>query len=179
MMIISRPHLARWYLPLMETAWSILTFAQCRVQSAQQIYGLRFLLGFLETPASNGSMYILTSWYRPEEVFKRAGVWYVSSNLGSMFGGYLQAAAVSRYRPCPIPHQLTSISTVTSTASAACPAGDGSLSSMASSACQSPSPASFSSRVCLTRPGSGGSKSESRNLPRSECVRRECARARK
>ena len=26
-------------------------------------------------------------------MFKRCGVWYISSNLGAMFGGYLQAAA--------------------------------------------------------------------------------------
>ena len=54
---------------------------------------MRFLLGILETPASSGSIYILSSWYRSDEIFKRCGVWYVSSNLGSMFGGYLQAAA--------------------------------------------------------------------------------------
>ncbi|PSN65477.1 MFS general substrate transporter [Corynespora cassiicola Philippines] len=93
MMIISRPKLARYYLPIMETLWSILTFTQCRLQNEQQIFGLRFLLGVLETPAATGSIYLLTSWYRPDEVFKRAGVWYVSSNIGAMFSGYLQAAA--------------------------------------------------------------------------------------
>lgn len=93
MMIISRPNLSRWYLPTMEVLWSILTFVQCRLSSDQQIFGLRFLLGVLETPAATGSIYILSSWYRADEMFKRAGVWYVSSNLGSMVGGYLQAAA--------------------------------------------------------------------------------------
>lgn len=57
------------------------------------IYGMRFLMGLFETPAASGSLYILASWYRSEEVFKRAGVWYVSSNIGAMFGGYMQAAA--------------------------------------------------------------------------------------
>lgn len=38
-------------------------------------------------------MYVLSSWYRPEELFKRCGVWFVSNNIGVMFGGYLQAAA--------------------------------------------------------------------------------------
>lgn len=93
MMIISRPKLARYYLPTMEVLWSILTFTQSRLQNEKQIFGLRFLLGVLETPASTGSIYLLTSWYRPDEVFKRAGVWYVSSNIGAMFSGYLQAAA--------------------------------------------------------------------------------------
>ncbi|KAB5560339.1 major facilitator superfamily domain-containing protein [Coniochaeta sp. 2T2.1] len=93
MMLISRPKLTRWYLPIMETAWSILTFGQCRLSGVRQIFGLRFLLGVLETPASSGSIYILTSWYRTDELFKRAGVWYISSNAGSLFGAYLQAAA--------------------------------------------------------------------------------------
>ncbi|KAL0938069.1 Pantothenate transporter liz1-like protein 7 [Colletotrichum truncatum] len=93
MMIISRPQFARYYVPTMETLWSVLTFTQSRLGSVNQIYGTRFLLGFLETPAATGSIYLLTSWYRADEVFKRAGVWYVSSNVGAMFSGYLQAAA--------------------------------------------------------------------------------------
>lgn len=93
MMIISRPQFARYYVPTMETLWSILTFTQCRLSSVSHIYGTRFLLGVLETPAATGSIYLLTSWYRSDEVFKRAGVWYVSSNAGAMFSGYLQAAA--------------------------------------------------------------------------------------
>lgn len=93
MMLISRPKLARWYLPSMEVAWPILTFGQCRLSGVRQIFGLRFLLGVLETPASSGSIYILTSWYRADELFKRAGVWYISSNTGSLIGAYLQAAA--------------------------------------------------------------------------------------
>ncbi|KAH8819893.1 major facilitator superfamily domain-containing protein [Xylogone sp. PMI_703] len=93
MMLLSRPNLARWYVPTMEVAWSALTFIQCRLRNEHDIYGLRFLLGILETPASTGSLYVLSSWYRADELFKRAGVWYVSSNAGSMFGGYLQAAA--------------------------------------------------------------------------------------
>ncbi|KAI8160649.1 Pantothenate transporter liz1 [Colletotrichum sp. SAR 10_70] len=93
MMIISRPHITRYYLPTMECLWSIVTFVQCRLRNEYDIYGIRFLLGVLETPAATGAIYLLTSWYRGDELFKRAGVWYVSSNVGAMFGGYLQAAA--------------------------------------------------------------------------------------
>lgn len=93
MLILSRPKYARWFVPSCEVAWGILTFAQCRLNSASAIYGTRLLLGILETPVASGSLYILSSWYRPEELFKRCGVWYVSNNIGTMFGGYLQAAA--------------------------------------------------------------------------------------
>ncbi|KAH7259818.1 hypothetical protein NW759_002729 [Fusarium solani] len=93
MMIISRPKLARWYLPICETLWSIVTFIQSRNNSVEMIYGMRFLMGLFETPAATGSLYLLASWYRSDEVFKRAGVWYVSSNIGAAFAGYMQAAA--------------------------------------------------------------------------------------
>ncbi|PIG83917.1 vitamin H transporter [Aspergillus arachidicola] len=93
MMLISRPTLSRYYPPTMELLWGTVTFCQARLRNEHDIFGIRFLLGVLETPASSGCLYILTSWYRADEVFKRAGVWYVSSNAGSMFGGYLQAAA--------------------------------------------------------------------------------------
>ncbi|TDZ51524.1 Pantothenate transporter liz1 [Colletotrichum trifolii] len=93
MLLLSRPKYSRYFLPTMEVLWSILTFAQAKLQNAPQIYGTRFLLGVLETPVASGSLFILSSWYKPEELFKRAGLWYVSNNIGVMFGGYLQAAA--------------------------------------------------------------------------------------
>ncbi|KAL2784185.1 major facilitator superfamily domain-containing protein [Aspergillus keveii] len=93
MMMMSRPKFSRYFLPTAEVCWSVLTFAQCRLRNKHDIYGLRFLLGVLETPVSSGTMYVLSSWYRGDELFKRAGVWFVSSNLGSFMGGHLQAAA--------------------------------------------------------------------------------------
>jgi hypothetical protein len=93
LLLLSRPKIAKIYLPTMEVLWSIVTFAQSQMRSRNDIYGTRFLLGLLETPVASGTTYVLGSWYRPEEVFKRAGVWYVSNNIAVMFGGYLQAAA--------------------------------------------------------------------------------------
>jgi MFS family permease len=93
MLILSRPGYARRFVPTCEVLWGILTFTQSRLNSASTIYATRFILGILETPVASGSLYILSSWYRPDELFKRAGVWYVSNNNGTMFGGYLQAAA--------------------------------------------------------------------------------------
>lgn len=77
LLLLSRPRFSRWFLPGMEVAWSVLTFCQARVNSAGAIYGTRLLLGILETPVASGSLFILSSWYKPEELFKRAGLWYV------------------------------------------------------------------------------------------------------
>ncbi|KAF2276167.1 MFS general substrate transporter [Westerdykella ornata] len=93
LLVLSRPKLARYYLPTMEVLWSIVTFCQSQMRNEHDIYGTRFLLGLLETPVASGTTYVLGSWYRPEEVFKRTGVWFVSNNIAVMFGGYLQAAA--------------------------------------------------------------------------------------
>lgn len=93
LLILSRPKLAPYFIPTCEVLWSILTFTQSRMQNAATIYGTRFLLGVFETPVASGSLYVLSSWYRPEELYKRAGVWYVCNNAGVMFGGYMQAAA--------------------------------------------------------------------------------------
>jgi hypothetical protein len=93
LLLLSRPSIAKYYLPLMEVLWSIVTFCQSQMRSSHDIYGTRFLLGLLETPVASGTTYVLGSWYKPEEVFKRTGVWYVSNNIAVMFGGYLQAAA--------------------------------------------------------------------------------------
>ncbi|KAH9859603.1 hypothetical protein IAQ61_011384 [Plenodomus lingam] len=93
LLLLSRPKLAKYYLPTMEVLWSIVTFTQSQMRNERDIYGTRFLLGVLETPVASGTTYVLGSWYRPEEVFKRTGVWFVSNNIAVMFGGYLQAAA--------------------------------------------------------------------------------------
>ena len=93
LLLLSRPKIAKYYLPLMEVLWSIVTFTQSQMRNERDIYGTRFLLGLLETPVASGTTYVLGSWYKPEEVFKRTGVWYVSNNIAVMFGGYLQAAA--------------------------------------------------------------------------------------
>lgn len=77
MLLLSRPQYTRWFLPSCEVLWSTLTFAQSQLQNAPQIYGTRFLLGVFETPVASGSLFILASWYKPEELFKRAGLWYV------------------------------------------------------------------------------------------------------
>ncbi|KAK3374730.1 MFS general substrate transporter [Podospora didyma] len=76
LLLMSRPNLyvltkqqrrARWLLPTLEVFWGIVTFAQCRVTSVNQIYACRSIIGMLEAPCS---------WYSGPELFKRAGTWF-------------------------------------------------------------------------------------------------------
>lgn len=92
-MLQSRPSLAPYFLPSLEVIWAILTFAQSRVSRPWHLYLIRALVGFAEAPSFGGTHLVLGSWYRPEELFKRAGMWFMGNSLGSMFSGYLQAAA--------------------------------------------------------------------------------------
>lgn len=102
---------APFLLPTLEVIWAILTFCQSRATKLWHIYLLRAMVGFFEAPSFAGTHLIresryqvwfasvldaeisVGSWYRKEELFKRAGVWFMGNSLGSMFSGYLQAAA--------------------------------------------------------------------------------------
>ncbi|KAN0091676.1 MFS general substrate transporter [Hyaloscypha variabilis] len=92
-LILSRPSFAPWFIPCIEVCWGILTLCQSRLNSGATIYGMRFLLGVLEAPVSSGMLFLFSSWYRPNELFKRSGVWYMSSSLGGIISGQLQAKA--------------------------------------------------------------------------------------
>ncbi|WOO83011.1 Pantothenate transporter liz1 [Vanrija pseudolonga] len=93
MALMTRPRVAPYLLPVLEIVWAGLTFCESRVQTPRDLYVIRALIGFFEAPSFAGVHFILGSWYRKEELFKRAGVWFMGNSLGSMFSGYLQAAA--------------------------------------------------------------------------------------
>ncbi|WVQ79401.1 hypothetical protein IAT38_001498 [Cryptococcus sp. DSM 104549] len=93
MYLQTKPSLAPYLLPTLEVIWAILTFCQSRMTKLWHVYLMRALIGFFEAPSFGGTHLILGSWYRKEELFKRAGVWFMGNSLGSMFSGYLQAAA--------------------------------------------------------------------------------------
>lgn len=93
MALQTRPRIAPYLLPTLEVVWAILTFGESRIQKPAHLYAIRALIGFFEAPSFGGTHFILGSWYRPEELFKRAGVWFMGNAVGQMFSGYLQAAA--------------------------------------------------------------------------------------
>ncbi|KAI5478862.1 MFS general substrate transporter [Pseudohyphozyma bogoriensis] len=89
----TRPHIAPHLLPVLEVVWAILTFASSVVKKPWHLYLIRAIIGAAEAPSFAATHVILGSWYREEELFKRAGTWFMCNSLGSMFSGYLQAAA--------------------------------------------------------------------------------------
>jgi hypothetical protein len=80
LLIVSRPGYARWFLPGVELVWGSVTFALTSVKKAEHIYVIRFLLGALATPSYTGVNYVLGSWYRGDELFKRSAVFMIGNS---------------------------------------------------------------------------------------------------
>ncbi|KAJ6076553.1 hypothetical protein N7499_008534 [Penicillium canescens] len=83
----------RWVIPSLEVGWGIATICTSSVKSYHALYALRFLVGFFESGFYPGIHYLLGSWYTPREIGKRAMVFWLAGSVGSLFSGFLQAAA--------------------------------------------------------------------------------------
>lgn len=72
------------YFPCTELIWAILTFCTSRVRTVEQLYAIRFLIGFFESPFYMGAISLLSDWYGEESLSKRACILYSASNVSSM-----------------------------------------------------------------------------------------------
>ncbi|KAF2088085.1 MFS general substrate transporter [Saccharata proteae CBS 121410] len=81
----------RYLLPGQEFIWGILTIATFKVSSYNQLYPLRFFIGFLEGSSFVGVQYVLGSWYKRTEIGKRTAIFACAAYLGTMFSGYIQS----------------------------------------------------------------------------------------
>ncbi|KAJ0413330.1 major facilitator superfamily domain-containing protein [Aspergillus carlsbadensis] len=89
---LTRYH-ANIVLPALELGWGLATFGLACAKNVETIYALRFFVGLFECCSFTGTIYIMGSWYKPKEVGRRIALFYISSPAGTMFAGYLQAAA--------------------------------------------------------------------------------------
>jgi MFS family permease len=78
--------------PASMTLWAIFTLLSFRAQSFSELAGYRFLVGFFEGPFFCSIEYVLGSWYRNDEIVRRAGIFYVSSSLGTVSTGLFAAS---------------------------------------------------------------------------------------
>lgn len=83
------------WIPACEVLWSVLTILMCKCTTPTQMYVLRFFIGLAESGFYPGIQYVIGSWYRKDELAKRSCIFHASSGLGSMFSGYLMAAAIN------------------------------------------------------------------------------------
>lgn len=80
-------------LPALEVGWGLSTFGLAWAKNVETIYAMRFFTGVFECCSFTGTIYIIGSWYRPGEIGRRVALFFIASPLGTMFAGYLQAAA--------------------------------------------------------------------------------------
>ncbi|KAH8675048.1 major facilitator superfamily domain-containing protein [Ilyonectria robusta] len=83
----------RWVIPSLEVGWGVATICTSSVKSYKALYGLRFLVGLFESGFYPGIHYMLGSWYTPREIGKRSMIFWLAGSIGTMFSGFLQAAA--------------------------------------------------------------------------------------
>ena len=84
---------ANLVLPGLELGWGLCTFILAWSKNVQTIYAMRFFTGLFECCSFTGTIYVIGSWYKPREIGRRVSLFFISSPLGTMFAGYLQAAA--------------------------------------------------------------------------------------
>ncbi|KAF3810806.1 putative transporter SEO1 [Colletotrichum gloeosporioides] len=84
---------ANLVLPSLELGWGLATLGLAFVNNVEAIYALRFFVGLFECCSFTGTIYVIGSWYKKTEVARRIALFFISSPLGTMFAGYLQAAA--------------------------------------------------------------------------------------
>lgn len=80
-------------LPTLELGWGLSTFGLAWAKNVETLYAMRFFTGLFECCSFTGTIYIIGSWYKPDEIGRRVALFFISSPLGTMFAGYLQAAA--------------------------------------------------------------------------------------
>ncbi|KAL4876804.1 major facilitator superfamily domain-containing protein [Aspergillus karnatakaensis] len=80
-------------LPALELGWGLATFGLAWVKNVEAIYAMRFFVGLFECCSFTGTIYIMGSWYKPHEIGRRIALFFIASPGGTMFAGYLQAAA--------------------------------------------------------------------------------------
>ncbi|KAG9196120.1 hypothetical protein G6011_01241 [Alternaria panax] len=82
----------RFWLPFTLLVWSGLTMTSAACTTYIQLCVVRFFQGFFESSLYSGTIYILSSWYKPLEIAKRTAIFTAIGQIGSMFAGVMMTA---------------------------------------------------------------------------------------
>ncbi|KAI0090926.1 MFS general substrate transporter [Irpex rosettiformis] len=91
-MLITRIRPSIW-IPLMELIWSGLTMVLAASNNFSTLVAIRFFVGLAESTFYPAIQYVIGSWYKGDELAKRACIFHTASAIGPMFSGFLQAGA--------------------------------------------------------------------------------------
>ncbi|KAG0738675.1 hypothetical protein G6F62_002878 [Rhizopus arrhizus] len=79
------------YLPALELIWCVLTVIMACVQSVENVYVIRFLLGLAEAGFYPGIVFLIGTWYTKKELGKRLALLTIFGSFGSGLSGVVQA----------------------------------------------------------------------------------------
>ncbi|GKU11742.1 unnamed protein product [Fusarium langsethiae] len=82
----------RIWLSSMVVSWAGLTMASAACKTCSQLCAVRFFMGLAEASTYAGSIYIMGSWYKSDEIGKRTAMFTVAGQVGKMFAGAMMAA---------------------------------------------------------------------------------------
>ncbi|KAI0707068.1 MFS general substrate transporter [Earliella scabrosa] len=91
-MLITRIRPSLW-IPTMEVIWSVLTMVLASAKNFETLVAVRFFVGLAESTFYPAIQYVIGSWYKGDELGKRACIFHTASALGPMFSGFLQTGA--------------------------------------------------------------------------------------
>jgi MFS family permease len=81
-------------IPACDLMWGVFTLLQYRANSFGELAAYRFMVGAFESVYFTSIHYTLGSWYRTDELSRRAGIFYMSTGLGTMSTGFLASGVV-------------------------------------------------------------------------------------
>ncbi|EKM58676.1 uncharacterized protein PHACADRAFT_207467 [Phanerochaete carnosa HHB-10118-sp] len=91
-LLLTRVRPSIW-IPAMELIWSALTMVLASANSFSTLVVIRFFVGLAESTFYPAIQYVIGSWYKGDELAKRACIFHTASAIGPMFSGFLQTGA--------------------------------------------------------------------------------------
>ncbi|EIN10930.1 MFS general substrate transporter [Punctularia strigosozonata HHB-11173 SS5] len=82
------------YLPGITMVWGVIATLMSQVQTKESLIGVRFVLGFVESGFFCGVLFLLSSWYRKNEMSRRMAYLYAAAILSGAFGGLLAGGVI-------------------------------------------------------------------------------------
>jgi MFS family permease len=86
---------SNWVIPGCDFMWGVFTLLQYRATSFGEMAAYRFFVGCFESVFFTSIHYVLGSWYRSDELGRRAGIFYIATGVGTMTTGFLASGVVS------------------------------------------------------------------------------------
>ncbi|WYZ45658.1 hypothetical protein EsH8_VIII_000974 [Colletotrichum jinshuiense] len=83
------------FIPICVVVWGAMSAATGAVTNLSGLYAIRFFLGIVEAAFLPGALFLISSWYKRDEMGFRGAILFSGSQLGSAFSGLIGAGIQS------------------------------------------------------------------------------------